>query len=405
MYSDRLFEKKILRGGCGILSVYNYYKYRIVFTIAITMQRWCLSRTYLVYVCVSVVTFYLMTSRSYVIHMRDGDEQHTALKHPDINIIVYHPFQWRLMSMIKSLKMDTCLYNNCSVQLILVKISGTVEDADAVVFQGNRMPKGRIKRRDPQQVFVFLNNEPPNYVQLTNLSMPYFKNYFNWTMTYRNDSDIPMPYGAIIPREYVNNEMAHGKNYSAIYRSKTKSALWIVSHCHTTSNREKYVDAMANHTTIDQFGQCNNNNVQRSIQLMDQLSSQYKFYLALENSLCRDYVTEKAFDWFARDVVIVVRGGCDYVRVLPKGTYIDAGNFDTPVALAKYLTELAANENEYIEYLRRKDTYYVVKEQEMVQKGFCTLCERLNNVNQYRKYIENIHRWWQVDACWNPSDV
>jgi hypothetical protein len=41
----------------------------------------------------------------------------------------------------------------------------------------------------------------------------------------------------------------------------------------------------------------------------------YYFYLAFENSLCKDYITEKFFDAMSRDVVPVVRGGGDYAKV------------------------------------------------------------------------------------------
>ena len=31
-------------------------------------------------------------------------------------------------------------------------------------------------------------------------------NFFNWTMTYRMDSDIPMPYGKIVPKENLTDD-------------------------------------------------------------------------------------------------------------------------------------------------------------------------------------------------------
>ena len=42
-----------------------------------------------------------------------------------------------------------------------------------------------------------------------------FSNFFNWTMTYRSDSDIPTPYGRVIPKSsgfsYVPNSGEEGR--------------------------------------------------------------------------------------------------------------------------------------------------------------------------------------------------
>lgn len=54
----------------------------------------------------------------------------------------------------------------------------------------------------------------------------------------------------------------------------------------------------------------------------------FRFYLAFENSFCKDYVSEKFFKLFGNvDVIPVVRGGFDYKRYLPSGIYVDASDF------------------------------------------------------------------------------
>jgi hypothetical protein len=297
------------------------------------------------------------------------------------------------------------------------EINGTLLDADAVVIQGNRMPKHLPTHRDSNQVFVFLNNEPPLFIQMTNLSRAIFVNYFNWTMTYRTDSDIPFPYGAIVSNDeqsytdYLNNVGRERRNklhkkkyldkdYSAIYEQKDKGVFWIVSHCSTKSKREKYVDKMREHIKVDQFGGCNENKIARKTYYSTENWTRYKFYLAFENTYCIDYLTEKVYNWFELDIILVVRGGCDYTKFLPNGTYVDANNFENAAALSNYLNKLGANKTEYINFLKRKDTYRVYKEQEMVQSSFCNLCEKLNNVNDNIKSVENIYKWWEEDACW-----
>ena len=54
----------------------------------------------------------------------------------------------------------------------------------------------------------------------------------------------------------------------------------------------------------------------------------YKFYLAFENSKCRDYVTEKFYNALLYSMVPVVYGGGDYEALgAPPNSYIDARNF------------------------------------------------------------------------------
>ena len=58
------------------------------------------------------------------------------------------------------------------------------------------------------------------------------------------------------------------------------------------------------------------------------LERDYKFYLAFENSICRDYVTEKFFKSMLYSTVPIVYGGADYEAAgAPPHSFIDVRNF------------------------------------------------------------------------------
>ena len=58
------------------------------------------------------------------------------------------------------------------------------------------------------------------------------------------------------------------------------------------------------------------------------LERDYKFYLSFENSICRDYVTEKFYNPLLYSTVPVVYGGADYDSIgAPFNSYIDVRNF------------------------------------------------------------------------------
>ena len=64
----------------------------------------------------------------------------------------------------------------------------------------------------------------------------------------------------------------------------------------------------------------------------------YRFYLAFENSMCRDYVSEKVFQRMADSLVIpIVMGGANYSAHLPPHSYINVEDFKSPKELASHL--------------------------------------------------------------------
>ena len=59
----------------------------------------------------------------------------------------------------------------------------------------------------------------------------------------------------------------------------------------------RYVEELKQHLPVDVYGQCGSLKCPRSApdHCSSLLKNKYKFYLAFENSLCKDYVTEKFF--------------------------------------------------------------------------------------------------------------
>lgn len=363
---------------------------------------------------------------------------HTRGKGREIRIVIYHFYHTLLRRQIKNVKMSKCYhYVNCKVVGQQICSEASI-DADAIVFQGNNIPRVTPNRLNSNQAFVFLNIESPQYLHYTRLNSPKLNDFFNWTMTYRLDSDIPYLYGAVLP-SYIPLESVHmshmekqtadfinfrnyessgnvfnsiigirGKDYRSIFRRKSKSSVWFVSHCRTASGRERYISQMQPFTHIDIYGTCSNiTNAcpKRNPHCNKKMKDTYKFFIAFENSLCDDYITEKVFRWFEEDIIIVVRGARHYAQYLPKGAYIDADDFTSPADLGKYLTKLGSDEDAYLKYLMRKDQYSVVGEQENVQIAFCNLCYKLNNLDQFRKSAAPLEQWWTKGKCINPSDI
>ncbi len=160
-------------------------------------------------------------------------------------------------------------------------------------------------------------------------------------MTFRLDSDIHMPYGRIAKNaasatsEAVPDDeddlnayiAAFGEaNKTDVVGTKSKAVAWFVSNCDTPSNRMEYVRSLQRHVNVDIYGACGHLKCERSREAdcWKQIEDDYYFYLAFENSICTDYVTEKFFNAIAHKVVPVVLGGYDYEKHTPARSVINA---------------------------------------------------------------------------------
>ncbi len=112
--------------------------------------------------------------------------------------------------------------------------------------------------------------------------------------------------------------------------------------------------------------------------LEKKIPSTYKFYLAFENSLCEDYVTEKLFRSLTTEIVPIVNGGTNCSRDAPPHSFINVEDYSSPQELARYLKRLGANETEYSAYFDWNKTYDIRINASIRQGGFCKLCEIIN---------------------------
>ena len=103
-----------------------------------------------------------------------------------------------------------------------------------------------------------------------------------------------------------------------------------------------YVKKLQEHVPVDIFGGCGralNCNKGRD-ECFVEIARSYQFYLSFENSLCKDYATEKLFRALASDLVPVVMGGANYSKIVPPKSIINVQDFPSPEVLGKELMRL-----------------------------------------------------------------
>ncbi|KAF6032744.1 FucTA [Bugula neritina] len=96
------------------------------------------------------------------------------------------------------------------------------------------------------------------------------------------------------------------------------------------------------------------------------MAGNFHFYLAFENSLCEDYITEKFWKILeGPDLVIpIVMGGLrmeEYENIAPPNSYIHVRNFTSPKHLAEHLRYVVSNEKAFNYYLEWRNKYRLYK--------------------------------------------
>ncbi|KAM4019940.1 3-galactosyl-N-acetylglucosaminide 4-alpha-L-fucosyltransferase FUT3-like isoform 1-T2 [Anomaloglossus baeobatrachus] len=255
--------------------------------------------------------------------------------------------------------------------------------ADAVIIHhadigGNKYSLPQ-QPRNLDQRWVWLNLEPP--LIISNLDI--LDNLFNMTMTFHHDSDIYTPYGHI-------ESLRDPQNFTIPAKSKLVS--WVVSKWYPGIRRIAYYEELRKHISIDVYGakhkRLDKENFQSTI-------AQYKFYLAFENSIYPDYITEKLWvNALGSGAVPVVLGTSreNYERFVPRDAFIHVDDFPTAKELAAYLLELDKDDEKYRKYFHWRSRYRV-RPRKGWPEAYCKACEIIKQGPRYQ-VIRSVAKWF-----------
>ena len=349
----------------------------------------------------------------------------------------------------------------------IVKTSKSPEElrnADAVivhpVFTKLEDQKGSIFRdfiskvRTERQMYLFLQWESPEF---HTGDYREFNNFFNATLTYRQDSSFLFPYDSIvglklrayfeektrkklglgdftnitIEQLYKNPDRARilDENFIKVPRKeKLFGVAAVVSNCRSPyrSNTIKKLNKLLKNPDgtpalnymgrcdlLDKAGNARGAKVYKKFKTgsgfagLYKLAMRHKFFLSIENSRCRYYITEKFFEnaLLAGSVPIVAGAPrVDYEMIAPKSSFIHVDDFSSLEDLAGYVNYLMVNETAYNEYFNWWDSSKISSDfrlsniEDYKKSGFCKLCSVLKDINsgkgRHWPAIENFQKYW-----------
>jgi alpha-1,3-fucosyltransferase len=140
-----------------------------------------------------------------------------------------------------------------------------------------------------------------------------YNGVFNLTSTYRIDSDFPGFYFENGFKWAFNPRFNENYNFHANKRHN-KFAAALISNTNDKSQRKEYINDLKKYIQVDIYGKYGKDcsKLGPNTDCRREISKNYKFFLAFENSICKDYITEKFFRTLHYDIIPVVLGGGPY---------------------------------------------------------------------------------------------
>jgi hypothetical protein len=290
---------------------------------------------------------------------------------------------------------DHSILKNCRHSCKSTDSKSLITAADAVLFHAWIFPTANLPayRRTTQRWVYFSYESPVNTFYHSNkISYRNFNGIFNWTFTYRTDSDIKMLKWSFkkLPRPTKNR-------YKDGFRTR-RFAMALVSNCKNIE-RIQLIKQLEREipNSIDFYGKCGTRVCNANCV---ELAKNYKFYLALENSVhCKDYITEKFWkNGLLSGAIPVVKGAAktDFLNQnVLNGSFIHVDDFVSVHDLAEYLIKVNQSESLFQSYHSWRNRYTIVSQH---VKNWCDLCDRLHEDQQENIY-HRFDKWY--DSCEN----
>ena len=289
----------------------------------------------------------------------------------------------------KNYNMSKCEYKNC----IISDDQANLNKSYAVLYSYRHLSKN-IPFKPKNQYWIIANFECP----LSDGPMSRrWSTQFDVFYSYLHDSDIM----GTIPNLELRSKILE-KNYSQIFEVKTNFAAWAVSNCKTQSRRAAYINKLKEYGVgVDVYGGCGNktvcnHNTNKQCHIL--LSKRYKFYLAFESSICKDYVTEKFANSLdeSHDSLIIYRGAPNVREIFPEKIYIKTLDFQNVKSLAEYLLSVGSSEEKYTALLKQKHRYRM-----NYRNYYCSFCEWATNSQKSKPaHIKrDFNEWFRTNKC------
>ncbi|CAJ0588730.1 unnamed protein product [Cylicocyclus nassatus] len=323
------------------------------------------------------------------------------------------------------LKMLMPATENCAYQCKLIdRTELNNQTASAYLFHGPNIVLTDLPAQGPNHLNILIARESPLQLKKINslqqASRSYYnnplqslfakeelpRNYFNITITYKRSSRYFFPYGQLVPispgdsrdsiftKEEVRIALKKKKNGVLFYNCNTSSETLYLENIRKLGATEiieedkceRRISAGISAGSALCKPDCSSND----------LVATHRFYIAFEDDICDDFISEKFYDQFSQLLVPIVRKRRIYRDAgVPRHSFIAVDDFDNFEDLREYLELLRRNDTEYLRYFewtndfRKPNTYRT--------DVLCKLCEDIHN--KRASMVDDIENYLDVEQC------
>uniref|UniRef100_A0A0N4Z7J1 Fucosyltransferase n=1 Tax=Parastrongyloides trichosuri TaxID=131310 RepID=A0A0N4Z7J1_PARTI len=360
-------------------------------------MRFEITRIFSLLTCI-FITFYLLFSSFQKVHLTSEFNQSSFKK----RVLIYTDFwEFEYNESWGQTGREDCEFT---------KDKSLFNSSHAVIFHFNDI-KDIPKRAFPLQKFVYFTLEAPFSTQLRDPP----KNYFNWIMSYNNQSDVLFEYGS---KWVQTNDTKNKEKYDLekiLLSKKIRGITGLMSNCDTNSCRKIFVSKLSKYITTNVYGNCGTQLGRKTpVYVHDYnfeitLFEKYYFYFAIENAICENYITEKYWNRYTFDSVPIVMKRHIYTDVgIPNSSFIAIDDFKSAKDMGNYLNYLMDNPKEYLKYFEHRNQNIKVIEPEKYSQinGIGGLCSKLRTDQNDTKIIEDVAPIYsKINKCISKDEM
>ncbi|XP_008330255.1 alpha-(1,3)-fucosyltransferase 9-like isoform X3 [Cynoglossus semilaevis] len=235
------------------------------------------------------------------------------------------------------------------------------------------------------QRWIWLNMDtPPNTRKILGI-----ESLFNLTSSYRKDADIPVRWHLTVKKipdpEYIPPK-------------KAQLVCWIVKRSDLdtkTGDSYSFYKELSKYLKVEIYDPSD-----ERVKGDDyfQTVGSCKFFLSFEESVHRDYITEKFNGPLASGTVPVALGPSrkNYEKFVPGTSFIHVNDFPDAFSLAEFLMKLDEDDEAYKKYFIWRQFYTVRRpftdENRKFALGVCQACSHIGHTNEYR-VVRDLYKW------------